>query len=457
MPGSVLPKRLLTLPDAVTAAAGASLRRLELSGLLYFRKLAFPAALAVLMTILAAGCSNSGPQAVEVAVSLQDNALTPGTIRVGQGDTVTLKIEGDAPGSLHLHGYDLEENITPGEIAVFAFVADATGRYRIAFHPAAEGGEGHPGEPASSIATGSMAAGSMSHDSTAQMGTSHDSGGGMNHDAAVSESPVSVAITAEPDDQGGVNIQIMTEGWRWAPEEVNQSNSPGAGHAHVYVDGVKINRVYGPHYYLMGMEPGTREIRVALNNNGHSEIVFDGQTVEDTATVTVAGHGNTGHGDADAVDAAAAMSVKVMAHPDAVDGYNLQVMPSGFEFAPQNVDGGHVPGQGAGYVSIDGQTHARLYSPWIKLVALEPGMHEIAVSLVNNAGAPYRWQASPVEATVMVHVEDAEPSGEMGTGGHHGEQTQMEHGSTGETDASAEETAPAGEEIDVGYLEVQPR
>ena len=424
------------------------------------RKSLFPAGLAFLIIALVAGCGNSGPEEVEIAVSLSNQELTPSTIRVSQDDMVTLKIESDAAGSLHLHGYDLEQDVTTDKVAEFMFVADATGRYRITLHPAelvgseAAGGHGH-GDSGGSDSPGSESpGGAMDHGMSGNASMSPDSGNGMSHDAMVSETPVSLEMTAEPDDQGGVNVQIMTEGWRWAPEEVNQANSPGAGHAHVYVDGAKINRVYGAHYYLMGLEPGEREIRVALNTNGHNEIVFDGQTVEDIATVTVEGHAGTHHDALGAIDAESAMSVEVMAHPDPDGGYNLQVMPAGFEFAPQNVDGDHVPGEGVGYVSIDGETHARLYAPWFKLPALEPGMHEITVTLANNRHQPYHWQGNPVENTATVHVEAKERSEAPD---HHGGQEETELGSTPEGDAAAEAAETSGVEIDVGYLEVQPR
>ena len=282
----------------------------------HLKTLGFCAGLAVLITALAAACGGADPEEVEISVSLQDKQLTPETVRVGQDDTVTLKIESDAPGSLHLHGYDLEREVGPGTVSDFVFVANATGRYRIAFHPAAPGGHG-----------------------------------GGSHEVIESETPVSISVTAQQDDAGGVNVRIDTEGWRWAPEEVNMANAPGAGHAHVYVDGVKINRVYGPYYHLDDVEPGTREIRVTLNTNAHNELTYEGKPLESTTTVEVGEGGSAGSGDLPAVDADAAMSVEVMAHPDPLGGYNLRAIPSGFEFTPENAGGDHVPGEGFGYVS----------------------------------------------------------------------------------------------------------
>ena len=88
------------------------------------------------LALSAVACGGAGPQEREIAVKLTAGQLDPGTIKVGQNDTVTLKIETDQPGSVHLHGYDLEQDIGSGDITDFVFLADASGRFRIAFHAA---------------------------------------------------------------------------------------------------------------------------------------------------------------------------------------------------------------------------------------------------------------------------------------------------------------------------------
>ncbi len=387
---------------------------LHLKTMVYF---AGPALLMAVIGFLAAACGAGDPQNVEVDVSLRDKQLVPETIRVNQDDTVTLKIESDAPGALHLHGYDHEAEVTPGTVADLVFVANATGRYRIAFHPASGGGHGHAGSA-----------------------SSHQHG---SHDVLESENPISISVTAEQDGAGGVNVRIDTDGWRWAPEEVNMANAPGAGHAHVYVDGVKINRVYGPYHHLTGLEPGTREIQVTLNTNSHNELTYNGQKLEASTMIAIKESSGVGEPDQSPVDTGDAMSVEVMANPDPLGGYNLQAIPTGFEFTPQNAGGDHVSGEGFGYVFIDGEFHARLYSPWLKLPGLEPGMHEITVSLVGNRGKTYHWQGDEVAGSITIHAPAEEEEAEA----HH-------HGAT-EQDGG--EAHAAEDEYDVGYLEVHPR
>jgi hypothetical protein len=69
-------------------------------------------------------------------------------LRVEKDDTVRLRVTGDAPGELHLHGYRLEMKITPASESELSFKAHATGRYRIEWHPAGETSKGdHHGPP----------------------------------------------------------------------------------------------------------------------------------------------------------------------------------------------------------------------------------------------------------------------------------------------------------------------
>jgi FtsP/CotA-like multicopper oxidase with cupredoxin domain len=56
------------------------------------------------------------------------------TIRVKQGDTVTLRWSTDEPITLHLHGYDIERVIKPEAPAELAFKAHATGRFPVTVH-----------------------------------------------------------------------------------------------------------------------------------------------------------------------------------------------------------------------------------------------------------------------------------------------------------------------------------
>ena len=260
--------------------------------LICLKKPAVMAALAVCVTVLAA-CGGPEPQDVEIEVSLQDKKLSPETLQVGQDDNVTLRIQSDAEGSLHLHGYDIEKEVTPGEVAEFIFVADATGRYRLAFHPASgSAGENHHGGPGSAPDHH----GSASSDTAAADSGSGGHHGGGSHAAVELDAPVSVSVAAEPDANGGVNVRITTQGWHWTSEKTGGEAAKEGGHAHIYVGDEKIAHVYEPRYYLEGLAPGVHRIRVTLNYDNHTDLTYNGKTIESTTTVTIengrAGEGN---------------------------------------------------------------------------------------------------------------------------------------------------------------------
>jgi hypothetical protein len=84
----------------------------------------------------------------------------------------------------------------------------------------------------------------------------------------------SATISATPDSKGGYNVRVAVENFRFTPEKAGQAAEQGAGHAHLFVDGVKVGRLYGEWAYL-GSEHfpgnGPHEISVTLNANDHAE------------------------------------------------------------------------------------------------------------------------------------------------------------------------------------------
>ena len=382
----------------------------------------------------ASSASPAAPPSSTVAVSFKENRLTPETIQVRQGDDVVLNLDTDRPGTFHIHGYDLQQEAVVGESSEFQFVANATGRFRINFHSAPD-----------------------------------QSGG---HGPMESPVPVSLSVSALPVD-GGVFVEIDADGWKWAPEDVNAENADGAGHAHIYSDGVKLSRVYGPYHYIPELAAGEHEIKVSLNSNDHSELTWQGSLLEaKTSVVIPEGTPAAGPGTLDAVesvDAVAPMSLEVALHEDLLGGYNLQVLPEGFEFSPA-IGQAHEPGKGYALLSIDGEEFNRLYVPWLQVPAQGEGTHTFTVALLNNQGMSYAVEGQPVTVSVQVHEKS---QGDAAAGGH----DQPPAAAPNSPDAAAGAGSGAGhhangdgassdhhdggdssvEELEVGYLEVLPR
>jgi len=55
-------------------------------------------------------------------------------VRAWVGDFVRLRWTTDKPVVVHLHGYDIERNVTPGGVTEIVFKAHATGRFPIEVH-----------------------------------------------------------------------------------------------------------------------------------------------------------------------------------------------------------------------------------------------------------------------------------------------------------------------------------
>ncbi|MGR3761983.1 hypothetical protein ACUXV3_17945 [Roseobacteraceae bacterium NS-SX3] len=90
----------------------------------------------------------------------------------------------------------------------------------------------------------------------------------------------SVALKAVKDPAAGWNLHIAAENFRYAPERASLEHVPGEGHAHVYVNGEKLGRVYGPWLHLGSLPEGEVELKVSLNSNDHRPLAVDGALVE---------------------------------------------------------------------------------------------------------------------------------------------------------------------------------
>jgi len=73
-----------------------------------------------------------GSQEKTFDLAIAQGSMIPSEITpVDEGDRVRFRITSDSPMEFHLHGYDLEAQVEPGEPAELAFVATITGRFEI--------------------------------------------------------------------------------------------------------------------------------------------------------------------------------------------------------------------------------------------------------------------------------------------------------------------------------------
>ena len=72
-----------------------------------------------------------GAQEKTFDLAIVQGNMTPSEISVGENEHVTFRITSDSPLDFHLHGYDLEKEVEPGEPAELSFDATVSGRFEI--------------------------------------------------------------------------------------------------------------------------------------------------------------------------------------------------------------------------------------------------------------------------------------------------------------------------------------
>jgi hypothetical protein len=126
---------------------------------------------------------------------------------------------------------------------------------------------------------------------------------------------------------------------------------------------------------------------------------------------------------ADESEGAEEARVRLTATPHPVEGIDLVVEIDHFRWAPENADDEPVPGEGHANLYVDGEHHGRLYASRLHL-PLEPGTHEIRVTLNDSHDDPVLADGEPVEDTTSVTVperEDHDHEHGHGDDGHAGE------------------------------------
>lgn len=79
-------------------------------------------------------------------------------------------------------------------------------------------------------------------------------------------------------------------------------------------------------------------------------------------------------------------SVTIVLHPDSMSGYNLEIVPVNFRFAPEHVNGAVVPNEGHTHLMVNGTKLARVYGPWFHIGKehFATGTNEVLVTLNAN-------------------------------------------------------------------------
>jgi len=94
-------------------------------------------------------------------------------------------------------------------------------------------------------------------------------------------------ISVAKDKVGGWNLHIQTTNFRFAPDQAGGPHREGEGHAHLYVNGEKVARIYGPWFHIGSLPKGRNELMVTVNANDHSHLAVGDAKLSVTEEVYV--------------------------------------------------------------------------------------------------------------------------------------------------------------------------
>ncbi|WP_037310341.1 hypothetical protein [Ruegeria halocynthiae] len=113
----------------------------------------------------------------------------------------------------------------------------------------------------------------------------HDHSAAVNLPAGANAPGIEIALTRDP--MAGWNLQVIPQNFRFAPQNASAADNDGEGHAHVYINGKKLARLYGNWMHIADLPKGEVEVSVSLNANSHSPLMVENVPVSAAVTVQV--------------------------------------------------------------------------------------------------------------------------------------------------------------------------
>lgn len=93
------------------------------------------------------------------------------------------------------------------------------------------------------------------------------------------EGAPTVELNVFPLPDGSFNLQLRTSNFTFTPQNIDKAPVLGEGHAHLYVDGVKIARLYGEWHHVPTLPPDSKLLTVSLYANNHQSFAVDGEII----------------------------------------------------------------------------------------------------------------------------------------------------------------------------------
>ena len=105
--------------------------------------IALVAAIVLFIVLNGGSDSSSAPSSLNTAIAFKDGAPVGGVrdLEVRKDGEVNLGVTPDIPAAVHLHGYEFEKQVKPGQTARFSFKATAEGEFEVEVHHLVHGQE----------------------------------------------------------------------------------------------------------------------------------------------------------------------------------------------------------------------------------------------------------------------------------------------------------------------------
>lgn len=132
------------------------------------------------------------------------------------------------------------------------------------------------------------------HDDSHESHSSHESGGhSMHKDYILPDGAMIPEVTLYSElSDSGLSLRVMTEHFTFTPDKEGGMPVAGEGHAHLYINGEKITRIYDEWTFvpIKYLPKHFDEIVVSLSNNDHSEYhLSSGEAISAKQKVNIVG------------------------------------------------------------------------------------------------------------------------------------------------------------------------
>jgi hypothetical protein len=118
----------------------------------------------------------------------------------------------------------------------------------------------------------------------------HSDGAISIHEVAQEVAP-NATLEVQKDPTGGFNVHVLTSNFVWRPEMASKQHVLGEGHAHVYLDGQKIMRIYNEWFHLntyqFATKAGEQLLSVEFVGNDHAPYTIQGTPIGSEQVITV--------------------------------------------------------------------------------------------------------------------------------------------------------------------------